>query len=660
MTNGPDKPLLVVTTEPKHAFELQKLILSSGFHYSVTLALTTNEALEGMRRQRWASVVVDARQNHQTMEWLIQQLRDVDKHIPIVVLAKPTDFLILGSRPGQSGIWTIDSQQFHRDPSVLIQVVDQTVADTMNRAPRAPTPNTGSTSAPSDRSTSKRPISTLRINSDAAISHIDTTAWSESPVPDSSWLFTAPSEWFDPEDSPTIIQWIHHEAFHQSATLRLRTADATPFWVQCEWIPARNQGQDLAGQLILLPLNPRAAAAAPLPTEPSHQTTTRLHTHGLRKFSKTIVGNLANPLTAVMGHAELLLLETSMDSEHVSQVQTIIKEARAAAEILSRLGRLANPPALENDLLGLTGLLHKTVDQLAADPSSRQVVFRLDLPSDLPLMLFDYQQLQSAFSHLITSAIKSIEGPRKVVSVRARAINSSLIVEITDNGPPIDTTDPLRCVDPFAGLGPSRQQVDKLTLTLAHAVILEHGGQLSLDNLPDDAGMVCTVELPQNNPDHGPSPFKPAPVPVVVVVEESEQMIRLIKRSLRVLSIHTVVMANAHAALDRLVAGEIMAVMCSLDMAGPDLGARLATAEHQSPGILRRFITLSPGQPADTWMMFAVEHAMPNLVKPFSLSEVRNHIERILQTKAPSAVSTQAEPSQRRRTKLSIVPDPES
>ncbi|NUN14665.1 MAG: HAMP domain-containing histidine kinase [Myxococcales bacterium] len=657
MSKGPEKLLLLVATEPKHAFHLQRLIQSSGLSYSVTLALTTDEAKEGARRSRWTTVVVDARWNHAGMEVLVQQLRTLDRLVPIVVLANTDESSTLWSHYDQFGVRTIESQQFDDDPAVLMKLVEDTVSAYLSHSNthsiETSTPPLSQFAPPA----TARPIATLRINTAGHISHIDRSAWSEPPSPDQTWLLTTPSTWFDSEDGSTVDRWVHHHTSHQSAILSLKSSTAERFWVQCEWIPMVNHQENTLGCLVLFPLKLAQPSHTTTESGLSPQKIRELHSSALRKFSGMIVGHLANPLTAVMGHAELLLLDASLDSENVSQVQTIVKEARAVAEVLSRLGRLANPPALENDLLGLSGLLAKTVDLLAADPSTKQVSFRLDLPNDLPLALFDYQQLQSAFSQLILAATKAAQGPRKVVSVTAKATTTSLIVEIMDNGPPIEKNHPLQIIDPFAGIGTYRQQVDKLALALAYSVILEHGGRLFLDNLPDNTGVLCTVEIPRTESDHRTVPLKTIPTPIVIVVEESEQIIRLIKRSLRALSIHTVVLSNPHVAVDRLLGGGVLAVMCSLDMVDHDLPVRLVDANSDTPGILRRFITLSPGQPTDAWMNIATEHAMPNLTKPFSLSEIRNHIERILQLGKVPITTIRHESSSRSRTKLSLVPD---
>jgi DNA-binding response OmpR family regulator len=72
---------------------------------------------------------------------------------------------------------------------------------------------------------------------------------------------------------------------------------------------------------------------------------------GIGETTIALEHEINNPLSALLGHAELLLLEDDLGAEQRAQLQVIREQARRIADVVRRLARLKNPQSVE-DLAG--------------------------------------------------------------------------------------------------------------------------------------------------------------------------------------------------------------------------------------------------------------------------------------------------------------------
>ena len=94
--------------------------------------------------------------------------------------------------------------------------------------------------------------------------------------------------------------------------------------------------------------------------------------------------------------------------------------------------------------------------------------------------------------NLIINAIEAIYDHGQIhISVEVE--NEQVITRLSNDGPPIAPEDLARIFEPFfttkeAGTG--------LGLAVSHNIITQHGGALSVENLPGIRGVAFTVRLP--------------------------------------------------------------------------------------------------------------------------------------------------------------------
>ncbi len=68
---------------------------------------------------------------------------------------------------------------------------------------------------------------------------------------------------------------------------------------------------------------------------------------GIGETTIALEHEINNPLSALIGHAELLLMDRTITKEHEDQIRIIHEEAGRIAQVVRRLARLKNPQSVE-------------------------------------------------------------------------------------------------------------------------------------------------------------------------------------------------------------------------------------------------------------------------------------------------------------------------
>jgi PAS domain S-box-containing protein len=170
-------------------------------------------------------------------------------------------------------------------------------------------------------------------------------------------------------------------------------------------------------------------------------------------------------------------------------------DAKRCAEIIRGLLRFArggdrerSPSDLNEIIEAAVDLAHKSLPDHAA-----RVEFERNQDEGLPAVEVDRTELRQALVNLITNGLQS-GGSFVAVAVAEDAPSESVLITVTDDGAgvPEDVIDHL--FDPFYTT--KRQQGGTgLGLSLAHAIVTDHGGSLDVASSPSE-GTTVTLALP--------------------------------------------------------------------------------------------------------------------------------------------------------------------
>ncbi len=223
-----------------------------------------------------------------------------------------------------------------------------------------------------------------------------------------------------------------------------------------------------------------------------------MHTEKMAAVGQLVSGvahEVNNPLTAILGFADLLSCQEGISDAAKRDLGVIIQEAQRTKQIVQNLLSFARQMPPQRQPLQINQILQRTVQLRAYDFANHGIKLIEDLAANLPDVVGDPHQLQQVFLNIINNAYDAIRETEKPgeITVRSAVEESCAIITFMDTGPGI--TAPDRIFDPFF----TTKEVGKgtgLGLSICYGIVREHGGEISCTNRTDTNGAVFSVKLP--------------------------------------------------------------------------------------------------------------------------------------------------------------------
>jgi len=228
-------------------------------------------------------------------------------------------------------------------------------------------------------------------------------------------------------------------------------------------------------------------------------------------LSVNVAHELNNPLTGILGYADLILVADIDDEEKTKYLKEIRDQAIRASQITKSLLDFAGDnrqPGIRTDL---NAALQKTL--LLSKGRMRDSGIQLDLllEKDLPLVNADQAQMEQLFFHLISNALNAMTGvyrfpdgvqaddsgvkiKQPLLKIMTGKKDKYLYISFQDNGPGISPEDLSRIFEPFYSTQEKVSQVG-LGLWVSHRMITAYGGHIRVKS-ETGKGSLFTVELP--------------------------------------------------------------------------------------------------------------------------------------------------------------------
>jgi two-component system NtrC family sensor kinase len=223
-----------------------------------------------------------------------------------------------------------------------------------------------------------------------------------------------------------------------------------------------------------------------------------LHAEKMAAVGQLVSGvahEVNNPLTAILGFADLLLENTEVPESARKDIRVILQEAQRTKQIVQNLLSFARQVPPQRRPVQLNGILRRTVQLRAYDLHSRGVEVIEKFDPDLPEAIGDSQQLQQVFLNILNNAsdaVRDIGRPSRI-EIHTMSRGSFVEVQVLDNGSCISFPD--RIFDPFF----TTKEIGKgtgLGLSICYGIVREHGGEILCHNNPSGEGATFVVRLP--------------------------------------------------------------------------------------------------------------------------------------------------------------------
>jgi two-component system NtrC family sensor kinase len=352
-----------------------------------------------------------------------------------------------------------------------------------------------------------------------------------------------------------------------------------------------------------------------------------------------VAHELNNPLTGVMGFAQLLLARDLEDTVR-SQIQTIYDEAERAAKIVQNLLSFARRRKPTKEMADLNALVQRVLELRSYDFAIRNIALDMTLDTRMDRVWVDADQVQQVLFNVIKNAeqamIDASGGGRLTVVTRGGPGGAR--VSIADDGPGIPPEIQRRIFDPFfttkdAGEGTG------LGLTICYGIIEEHGGRIWTENRPE-GGAIFHIELPVTAPEEQEAPAdaadtgQPVSPPVSarrVLVVDDEISIRQLLFEILSLDQHSVALASSGVEAADLVEREgFDVIITDMKMPGMDGASFYRQVRQRDPAQARRIIFITGDTVSPDTRAFLQRVSNPVLSKPFKIGPLRDAIESVL------------------------------
>ncbi len=204
-----------------------------------------------------------------------------------------------------------------------------------------------------------------------------------------------------------------------------------------------------------------------------------------------VAHELNNPLTSILGFAEILLKEVDEESPHREDLETIVSEGRRAREIILNLLDFSRQRKPHRELADVNRVLQQTLAVVQHQLQVSGVIVEKAYAQHIAPLLLDVGQMQQVFLNLITNALQAMHGGGRLV-IDTRQVDDEVAVSIADTGLGISPEDQQHIFDPFYT---TKATGTGLGLSVSLGIVQEHGGRITVES-QEGGGSTFTVWLP--------------------------------------------------------------------------------------------------------------------------------------------------------------------
>jgi two-component system NtrC family sensor kinase len=437
-----------------------------------------------------------------------------------------------------------------------------------------------------------------------------------------------PDRFVDPQARDGFLARLQRDGSLTDYLLRLRRADKVAIWVEV----TAHAEPDGAGGVRVEALMRDVSERKRLEDQARDLYHQLLQAEKLAALGQTISGvahELNNPLATILTWAERLS-QRSVDEQTRRGLETILSESERAAKIVRNLLTFARKRHTTRAMVDVNQVVRQTLALRSYEQRLSNITVFEALAAGLPLVFADPHQFQQVLLNLIINAEQAMLGANGRGAMVLRTWhdfdNDAVMLEVNDDGPGVPEDVQPKIFDPFF----TTKEVGKgtgLGLTVAYAIIQEHGGRITVTSEPG-TGASFFVALPVTDGPVKPVVARETAAPqggagsVVLVVEDEEALGAAVAESLTDAGFVVDRARDGAEALMRVNARVYDLIVCDLKMPRVDGMAFYRALERDHPGAARRIVFVTGDVAGTEAEQFLEESGCRWLAKPFRLRDL--------------------------------------
>ena len=461
----------------------------------------------------------------------------------------------------------------------------------------------------------------------------------ETPTPDIRPF--DPERFVDAQARQAFTARLAHDASLTDYLLRLRRADRAPMWVEVT-AHAQKEGDAIRVEALMRDVSERKRLEDQA-RDLYHQL---LQAEKLAALGQTISGvahELNNPLATILTWAERLA-QRPADDQTKRGLAAILSESERAARIVRNLLTFARKRHTTRAMVDMNDVIRETLALRSYEQHLSNITIIDALASGLPQVFADPHQMQQVLLNLVINAEQAMISTHGRGTLILRTWHDpergAVVLEVNDDGPGVPDDLQPKIFDPFF----TTKEVGKgtgLGLTVAYAIIQEHGGRLTMKSQPG-GGASFFIELPVTDEGLPPAPKPPermfappasAAGATILVVEDEVALGTAVAEALADAGFIVDRAMDGVEALDRVGERSYDLIVCDLKMPRLDGPSFFRELEKRNAPLSRRILFVTGDVAGTEAERFLEESGCRWLAKPFRLKDLLRSASDLLGTR---------------------------
>jgi len=348
-----------------------------------------------------------------------------------------------------------------------------------------------------------------------------------------------------------------------------------------------------------------------------------------------VAHELNNPLTAILGYAQLLESE-GLNARATDFVSKLFKQAQRTHRVVQSLLSFARQRKPQKEHVDICKVLDETLGLRDYDLRVNNINLEREFEATAPAVTADPHQLEQVFLNIINNAVDAMLeiGPGGTLKVRVYTRDGNVHTEFHDSGSGIK--EPHRIFEPFY----TTKSVGKgtgLGLSICYGIVQEHGGQINARN-GSNGGGVIEVVLPSAGQNAIPEKAAPtarreaALAGRVLLIENEEAVLEFERDVLTGAGAEVISSMNAEEMKSLLLNQSFDAIIIDGKAQGDSSARELYDwLTENCPGMEKHLLFTFSSVAEPEVRSFLQEKSVPCLVKPFEVADLIAHARRLMQ-----------------------------
>jgi two-component system NtrC family sensor kinase len=333
-----------------------------------------------------------------------------------------------------------------------------------------------------------------------------------------------------------------------------------------------------------------------------------------------------NPLTAILGFADLLLENPDLPPTALKDLRVILQEAQRTKQIVQNLLSFARQMPPQRNAVQLNLILRRTIQLRSYDFNSHGVDIVEHLDEGLPDVIGDAHQLQQVFLNILNNAYDAVHevGRPARIEIVTTKVGDAVEISFRDNGYGISHPD--RIFDPFF----TTKEVGKgtgLGLSICYGIMKEHGGEILCHNNMDGEGATFIVRFSvMTTP-----ALQPAVTLPVLLIEDEPSIMALVSATLERSGYEVVCIESGAEALRLLEKGQFLGVISDMRTPGGVDGAQVHSwISTNRPDLIQKVVIITGDYANEETVTTLRNIGARYLEKPFRVQDLISAVEKTM------------------------------